>query len=872
MAVKPLFQGIDRRIELEREDSDSAYFHALALKLEYVTKLITAGLLACVGDDIDRHRYSVEHLLVRADSIGEWVRALNTILVGPAAQFFLPSSSEVVKALTERVGPEDWRYSAVTAMKRAAEEVGTESDIGRRVALRQMFDIGAQLRNRSRGHGATTIEQCSRASPHLDSALTALTENVALFELPWVYLHQNLSGKYRVSPLSGDVSCFDYLKRTPKEQLQDGVYIHLERPVRVNLVFTGPDLHDIALPNGGYTKGTFETLSYITNDLVRQEGSNWSLPAGQLPPSDTEGDKVLEPFGRTSANVPPMLADYVPRPDLVDDVVGELLQTDRHPILSLTGPGGIGKTTIAIAALHAICDRDPLSYEVILWISARDIDLLESGAKPVRPQVISQDDISRAAVDLLEPMERDAPDFNATRYFEKCLRDGAAGNTIFVLDNFETVQSPVDVYAWLDTHIRLPNKVLITTRIREFRADFPVDIGGMTEEQAGSLIDQHSDRLSVQGLISAEYKSQLISESDGHPYVIRMMLGQVATQGKAVAPERIMASSDQILRALFERTYTALSPGAQRVFLLLSSWRVFVPEVAVEAVLLSPGNDRFDVREALDQLHRFSLLERLRAEEDDHVLVGVPLAASIYGRVKLEASVFRVSVEEDRKLLMEFGPGRGKNSKQRVLPRIESLYKSVAHQAQKNPDLFERYRPILEYLAQAVPIMFLRLSDLVWEFDDSMEAKTQAKDYLRRYLEVAPQSGKAEVWLKLADRCRSSEDATAEIHALCEAALLSSSKVSEVGGYANRLNGRIREMKSDRIEEVWSPEVRDLLHRVTRKMENHLEELSATDCSRLAWLYLNVGNDDRARDIARVGIEREPENEYCLRLVQKLDG
>ena len=64
MAVKPLFLGIDRRIELDREDSDSAYFHALTLKLEYITKLVTAGVLACVSDDLDRHRYSVEHTLV----------------------------------------------------------------------------------------------------------------------------------------------------------------------------------------------------------------------------------------------------------------------------------------------------------------------------------------------------------------------------------------------------------------------------------------------------------------------------------------------------------------------------------------------------------------------------------------------------------------------------------------------------------------------------------------------------------------------------------------------------------------------------------------------------------------------------------------
>ena len=205
------------------------------------------------------------------------------------------------------------------------------------------------------------------------------------------------------------------MKRTNTEQLSDGVYVYLEAPVRVSLVFSGPDLHDIALPNGNHKNGKFELLSYIFNDLSHEDGSNWSSPVGQLPPSDTEGDAVLEPLGHTHANVPPVLDDYVPRPDLVDAVVRELLQTDRHPILSLTGPGGIGKTTVTIAALHAISDQAHLPYEVILWISARDIDLLESGVKPVRPRVITQNDISRVAVDLLEPQEE--TDFNAKAYF-----------------------------------------------------------------------------------------------------------------------------------------------------------------------------------------------------------------------------------------------------------------------------------------------------------------------------------------------------------------------------------------------------------------------------------------------------------------------
>ena len=78
-----------------------------------------------------------------------------------------------------------------------------------------------------------------------------------------------------------------------------------------------------------------------------------------------------------------MSSGHIRRQDLEEQVKGKLLEPDRHPVVSLTGPGGIGKTTIAIAAIEELAHLDQPPYEVILWISARDVDLLDSGPKPV---------------------------------------------------------------------------------------------------------------------------------------------------------------------------------------------------------------------------------------------------------------------------------------------------------------------------------------------------------------------------------------------------------------------------------------------------------------------------------------------------------
>jgi hypothetical protein len=870
MSAGPLLGKIKTRVARDRDDGDIAYFNALLFQLEYITKLVTAGVVACLAEEPERHRYSFEHRLVRANSLGDWVDTLNAALTGPASQYFLLAARSITRNLTERVVEPDPRYAAVQHLHEVAQLFELDTQIGQKAALRQFFELGVAIRNRTRGHGAPTSAQCSQVCPLLVDAIDLAVGHIELFSAPWAYLHRNLSGKYRVCRLLGDCSHFNYLKRTRDIALPNGVFLYLDQPIHVPLVFSDPDVQDVFLPNGNFRGQTFEALSYVTNDVKNIGGTSWSNPPGRLPPSETEGRTALEPVGKTFANLPPIPIGRIPRHRLEAQVREELERKDRHPIVTLTGPGGIGKTTVALAAIAAIANSDQPPYEVILWMSARDIDLLESGPKPVNPRVVRKEEIARAAVELLEPPERNQPGFKPEAYFQTILANGASGPTLFIFDNFETLESPADVFKWLDTYIRLPNKVLITTRFRDFLGDYPIEVGGMTDEEAIQLIDQEAARLGISDLLTVNYKEELINESEGHPYVIKILLGQVAVERRAVKPERIVASADHLLTALFERTYEALSPAAQRVFLLLCSWRVVVPALAIEAVCLRPGNERVNVAAALDELKRFSLVEEIAPSIDSDRFVGVPLAAAAYGRRKLEVSPFKVAVEEDRKLLMEFGPGKREDAKHGVRPRIERLVRNVARRASEDPATLEQYRQILEYVAFRVPSACLRMAELVIETQGMQRGAEQAKTYLRRFLETAQAHEKLEAWLRLADVCRSTNDAVGEVHALSEAALLPAIAAEEIGRLANRINNRIRDLKGRRIEDAWSPEVRSLIERVAMAMERHIDELSATDCSRLAWLYLNIRREDRAREIAKIGLDRDPNNEHCMNLVRRL--
>ena len=88
---------------------------------------------------------------------------------------------------------------------------------------------------------------------------------------------------------------------------------------------------------------------------------------------------------------------------------------------------------------------------------------------------------------------------------------------------------------------------------------------------------------------------------------------------------------------------------------------------------------------------------------------------------------------------------------------------------------------------------------------------------------------------------------------------------------ANRLNTRFRAWGSQGLTPAKVANVRARLELFASRFDREGRALDANDCSRLAWLYIHLKNTDRARDIAAIGLEREPANVHCRNLLKRLD-
>ncbi len=846
------------RLESNKGDSDLAYFYDLLLLGEQVTKTITLFLVASLNEDNERTQYRNEHFLTRASAIGDFSKTIDDILIGPTSQILSSAIRDYeFKELTQRVKYGTWQYEALTLLDECLVSFKIQHDkLGVKVPLRNWFHLFTLLRNKTKGHGAPKFETCSAACNNLAKSINLLIENITLFNRPWAYFYRNLSGKYRISYLSQNSTEFDKLKKENKENYENGIYCLIDSPRKIKLLYSNSELTDFYYPNGNFSEDKFETISYTSDDRVQRCGKSYINPVTALPKSDTEGLSQLNVLGNCFTNIPIQNDYYVNRKELEDELRQVILMVDRFPIITLKGRGGIGKTSLGIQVISEIAKTK--RFDLIIWFSARDIDLHLEGPKQVQTKVLNQQDISRDYCKLMYP---DRLIKDKVSFFSDELTKNSLGKALYIFDNFETITNPVEVFEWINTYIRNPNKVLITSRIsRNFKADYPIEVTGMSDTECKNLIQAYSKKFGIDKILTEKYIDDLINESDGHPYIIKILLGEVAKTGKIRNIQRIVAENEKVLSALFKRTFNTLAPAAKRVFLTLCSWNSAIPQIAIEAVLWRPENEKIDVQGAIDELQKSSFIELLY--DDEETFVNVPLAASIFGKTELEVYPEKLKILDDRKLLIEFGASNFKNISNGLAPRIERKFSEVAKRINSIKE-FKKELPTLEYIASRYPKSWLYICDIYLEYGDFEGVKYALRELLKTSM---PGDEKAKYWFRLADICKITKDWDGESHSLSELAMISGIKFELISECANRINNYFYfhpEEKQVEYKQI-------LLEKVIDIMKKRIDEANPTDYSRLAWLLLNNNNPALALEYVEIGLQKDSSNSHCLRLRRKL--
>ncbi|MDQ3938660.1 MAG: adenylate/guanylate cyclase domain-containing protein [Chloroflexota bacterium] len=294
--------------------------------------------------------------------------------------------------------------------------------------------------------------------------------------------------------------------------------------------------------------------------------------------------------------------------------VSELLEVAR--LVTLTGPGGTGKSSLALAVAHSVRDRFPDGVFVTWLASVSDPALVASAIGA--PLGVQESGDRPVAETLLEH-----------------LRDR---KMLLVLDNFEQVMGAVSyVRRILDSAVGLrlivtSQQVLRLTAEQAFEvAPLPVpdesaDLPGLLDNPAVRLFEERVRALRPDfrvSLADARVVAALIARLDGLPLAVEL----AAARMQVLTPAAFLARLDrglallsgggtdrplrhQTMRATLDWSYELLNPGARELLARLSVFRGGFTLEAVEAVASVDPALASDAMDDLTALVEHSLVRR----------------------------------------------------------------------------------------------------------------------------------------------------------------------------------------------------------------------------------------------------------------------
>lgn len=251
--------------------------------------------------------------------------------------------------------------------------------------------------------------------------------------------------------------------------------------------------------------------------------------------------------------------------------VKRLLLGDLHRVISITGAGGVGKTSLAIKVLDDILIKNRTTFDYIIWLSAKDKKLSYLGVEEIEPTLKDYEELLDKIIevtgfdDVKLSSSLKQKETNVNLILDMC------SNLLIVIDNLETITDERIKNFILDCHPKI--KILITSRRGLGQVNRVYELKELTEKEAiclFRLICRDKNLNHIAKLPDKIIKSY-VRKVSYYPLAIKWLIGQVA-KGKRINDviNSISDETSDITKFCFEQIYNELSKDSQKVLCALS--------------------------------------------------------------------------------------------------------------------------------------------------------------------------------------------------------------------------------------------------------------------------------------------------------------
>ncbi len=332
-------------------------------------------------------------------------------------------------------------------------------------------------------------------------------------------------------------------------------------------------------------------------------------------------EKAVEQLKTRPTNIPVQRTEFVGRKKEIAAVKDLLMRQDVR-LLTVTGPGGIGKTRLAVQVAGELVEHFPDGAHFVPLSSLRDPGLIASA---IIQTLGIREAGGRSALDILK----------------KNLQDKSRAPMLLLLDNFEhLVQAAPTVAELLATAPKL--KIMVTSRapIHVYgEHEFPVPPLALPDSRSKASVELLSQcpavALFLQRAVAAKPDFELNRENatavceicgrlDGLPLAIELAAARVKVLSPSLMLTRLasrlqlltggardLPQRQQTLRAAMDWSYDLLSAAEQKLFRRLSVFVGGCNLEGVEAVCDTKGDLDLDLLDGMASMVDKSLVQQV---------------------------------------------------------------------------------------------------------------------------------------------------------------------------------------------------------------------------------------------------------------------